>query len=72
VALDFGHDVFPQALARGEAIATHLLGAPVIDIGTPAALQLARELGWKPHVSLEQGLRDTYASLIDEFRREAS
>jgi NDP-sugar pyrophosphorylase family protein len=43
VSLDFGHDVFPQALARGEAIATHLLGAPVVDIGTPAALQLARE-----------------------------
>jgi UDP-glucose 4-epimerase len=31
----------------------------------------ARELGWKPRVSLEQGLPGTYASLIDEFRGEA-
>lgn len=40
--LDFGHDVFPAALARGERIAAHILPAPVIDIGTPAALDLAR------------------------------
>ena len=42
VPLDFGHDVFPRALARGETISSHLLAAPVIDIGTPAALQFAR------------------------------
>jgi mannose-1-phosphate guanylyltransferase len=40
--LDFGHDVFPGALARGRRIATHLIAAPVTDIGTPAALALAR------------------------------
>jgi mannose-1-phosphate guanylyltransferase len=42
VALDFGHDVFPAALARGERIAAHILAEPVIDVGTPAALALAR------------------------------
>jgi NDP-sugar pyrophosphorylase family protein len=42
-ALDFGHDVFPAALKRGERIAAHVLAAPVIDIGTPAALELARD-----------------------------
>jgi NDP-sugar pyrophosphorylase family protein len=39
---DFGHDVFPAALARGERLATHLLGAPAIDVGTPADLERAR------------------------------
>ena len=43
VALDFGHDVFPAALARGERIAVHVLATPVIDIGTPAALELVRD-----------------------------
>jgi mannose-1-phosphate guanylyltransferase len=42
IELDFGHDVFPEALARGERIAVHVLATPVIDIGTPAALELAR------------------------------
>jgi mannose-1-phosphate guanylyltransferase len=42
VPLDFGHDVLPAALARGERIAAHVLATPVIDIGTPAALDLAR------------------------------
>jgi NDP-sugar pyrophosphorylase family protein len=42
VPVDFGHDVFPAALARGERIGAHVLPAPVIDIGTPAALDLAR------------------------------
>jgi NDP-sugar pyrophosphorylase family protein len=42
VELDFGHDVFPAALRRGERIAAHRLQAPVIDIGTPSALQFAR------------------------------
>jgi mannose-1-phosphate guanylyltransferase len=42
-ALDFGHDVFPSALARGQMIATHILPAPVIDMGTPATLELARD-----------------------------
>lgn len=39
---DFGRDVFPEALARGERLAVHLLGAPVLDVGTPADLQRAR------------------------------
>lgn len=39
---DFGHDVFPDALARGEHLAVHVLPAPVLDVGTPDALALAR------------------------------
>ena len=42
VAADFGHDVFPAALARGERLAVHLLPAPVLDVGTPADLERAR------------------------------
>jgi NDP-sugar pyrophosphorylase family protein len=41
-AADFGHDVFPEALARGERLAVHLLPAPVLDVGTPADLERAR------------------------------
>jgi mannose-1-phosphate guanylyltransferase len=41
-ALDFGHDVFPQALEQGKKIAVHTLREPVIDMGTPKALKLAR------------------------------
>jgi mannose-1-phosphate guanylyltransferase len=39
---DFGHDVFPALLREGAAIATFRLGRPVIDIGTPEGLALAR------------------------------
>ena len=42
VAADFGHDVFPAALARGEHLGVHLLAAPVLDVGTPADLRRAR------------------------------
>jgi NDP-sugar pyrophosphorylase family protein len=42
VEADFGHDVFPAALARGERLAVHLLPAPVLDVGTPADLARAR------------------------------
>lgn len=42
VPLDFGHDVFPEALAQGKTIAAHILSDPVIDIGTPSMLQIAR------------------------------
>lgn len=42
-ALDFGHDVFPAALARGERLAIYRLSAPVLDVGIPSALELARE-----------------------------
>jgi NDP-sugar pyrophosphorylase family protein len=41
-SLDFGHDVFPSALAQGQTIAGHILAALVIDMGTPAMLDLAR------------------------------
>jgi|ERR1039457_5231124 mannose-1-phosphate guanylyltransferase len=42
VVSDFGHDVFPAALARGEHLGTHMLPAPVLDVGTPEALAYAR------------------------------
>lgn len=40
--LDFGHDVFPAALARGSRILAHKLPQPVIDVGTPEGLARAR------------------------------
>lgn len=40
--LDFGHDVLPQALARRRRIGVHLLAEPVIDMGTPEMLHVAR------------------------------
>jgi|HubBroStandDraft_3_1064219.scaffolds.fasta_scaffold56108_2 NDP-sugar pyrophosphorylase family protein len=45
VPLDFGHDVFPRALQRGEKMVVHVLEKPVIDMGTPDALEMARERG---------------------------
>ena len=42
VPLDFGHDVFPAALQQGQPLAAHLLKARVIDVGTPAMLEMAR------------------------------
>jgi NDP-sugar pyrophosphorylase family protein len=44
VPLDFGHDVFPQALERGAHIMAHKLSTPVLDMGTPETLALARTL----------------------------
>jgi NDP-sugar pyrophosphorylase family protein len=41
---DFGRDVFPALLAEGAVIHTHRLPRPVIDIGTPEGLELARSL----------------------------
>jgi NDP-sugar pyrophosphorylase family protein len=43
VFADFGQDVFPSALSRGLAIEAVRLVSPVIDIGTPEGLSLARE-----------------------------
>jgi NDP-sugar pyrophosphorylase family protein len=40
--LDFGHDVFPEAIDRGQRVFAHVLPAPVIDVGTPEGLALAR------------------------------
>jgi mannose-1-phosphate guanylyltransferase len=44
VPLDFGYDVFPQALERRERIVVHRLATPVIDAGTPEGLAAARSL----------------------------
>jgi len=40
--LDFGHDIFPAALARGSRVLAFRLPQPVIDVGTPEGLSLAR------------------------------
>ena len=45
VSSDFGHDLFPDALARGERLGIYRLPAPVLDIGTPSTLALARAGG---------------------------
>jgi NDP-sugar pyrophosphorylase family protein len=41
---DFGHDVFPRALRRGETMLVHRLARPVVDIGTEEGLARARAL----------------------------
>lgn len=43
VPLDFGHDVFPEALRRGDDLRAHRLAAPVLDIGTLPDLARARK-----------------------------
>jgi mannose-1-phosphate guanylyltransferase len=43
VERDFGHDVFPDALARGSRMRAHRLAREVIDVGTPAGLELAEQ-----------------------------
>lgn len=42
VESDFGRDVFPAALERGASLYAARLAEPVIDIGTPEGLELAR------------------------------
>jgi D-glycero-alpha-D-manno-heptose 1-phosphate guanylyltransferase len=42
IPLDFGEGVLPPAVARGERIFTYSLESPVLDIGTPETLALAR------------------------------
>jgi NDP-sugar pyrophosphorylase family protein len=42
VALDFGHDVFPELLAAGRTMVAHRLERPVVDIGTEEGLARAR------------------------------
>jgi mannose-1-phosphate guanylyltransferase len=39
---DFGHDVLPSAIDAGLSVYAHRLSNPVIDIGTPEGLALAR------------------------------
>jgi NDP-sugar pyrophosphorylase family protein len=41
-ASDFGHDVFPAALAAGERIGVVRLPQPVLDVGTPEDLARAQ------------------------------
>jgi len=41
-ASDFGHDVFPAALARGEPVGVVRLPQPVLDVGTPEDLARAQ------------------------------
>jgi NDP-sugar pyrophosphorylase family protein len=48
VVSDFGHDVFPWALERGLPLFAYRLSRPVIDIGTPEGLALARSVGGAP------------------------
>jgi NDP-sugar pyrophosphorylase family protein len=42
VERDFGHDVLPAAIADGKPIFAYRLSSPLIDVGTPEALALAR------------------------------
>jgi mannose-1-phosphate guanylyltransferase len=42
VERDFGHEVFPWAVERGLPVFAYRLSKPVIDIGTPEGLALAR------------------------------
>jgi mannose-1-phosphate guanylyltransferase len=42
IPLDFGHDVLPRAASEGVSLYAHRLRQPVIDIGTPEGLALAR------------------------------
>jgi NDP-sugar pyrophosphorylase family protein len=39
---DFGHDVWPAAIAAGRRLFGHVLAGSVIDVGTPTGLKLAR------------------------------
>jgi mannose-1-phosphate guanylyltransferase len=41
---DFGHDVWPAAIAAGRRVFGHVVGGSVIDVGTPSGLTLARAL----------------------------
>jgi mannose-1-phosphate guanylyltransferase len=44
VVCDFGHDVFPWAVEHGVPVFAYRLRKPVIDIGTPEGLALARSV----------------------------
>jgi NDP-sugar pyrophosphorylase family protein len=44
VVCDFGHDVLPWAVEHGLPVFAYRLRKPVIDIGTPAGLALARSV----------------------------
>lgn len=57
VESDFGKDVFPSALERGVPLYAARLAHPVIDIGTPEGLSLARARARAPGLESEPGLR---------------
>ena len=44
IPADFGHDVFPAALAAGWDIQVYPVRTPLIDIGTPENYRLAQQL----------------------------
>ena len=54
---DFGTDVFPAALQRGLPLYATRLAQPVIDIGTPEGLTLARATVRAQALESEPGLR---------------
>jgi MurNAc alpha-1-phosphate uridylyltransferase len=39
---DFGHDIFPEAVSRGDRLGVYRMGTPVLDVGTPRTLEIAR------------------------------
>lgn len=43
IPLDFGEDVLPLAVSRGEPVFAYPLVSPVLDVGTPETLALARD-----------------------------
>ena len=45
VSLDFGHDVLPKLIREDETVLAYRLLQPVLDIGTPEALDRARRTG---------------------------
>lgn len=66
VELDFGIDVLPAAVARGERVFASRLSAPVLDVGTPEALENARALLTDPADETSRplvGSRDTRVAL---------
>ncbi len=42
VPFDFGHDLLPALVRNGETVLAHPLSGPVLDVGTPRALELAQ------------------------------
>jgi NDP-sugar pyrophosphorylase family protein len=58
-ASDFGRDVFPGAVDGGSPVFAYRLATPVIDIGTPEGLSLARAS--VPSASAASGTRPTRA-----------
>ncbi len=45
VPIDFGHDLLPALVRNGETVLAYRLSQPVLDVGTPHALELAQAWG---------------------------